>query len=119
MVIDINIYKMISFTDRQKKSNTALSDFLAIPHIFVHSKVPLFLTIVRCREGIRFTKKENNVKAVFLFGTSEDKRVLHLKILASIAVLVNLKGFEESWMNARSQAELKNLMIINNRKRFL
>jgi APA family basic amino acid/polyamine antiporter len=107
------------FTDRQKKSNTALSDFLAIPHIFVHSKVPLFLTIVRCREGIRFTKKENNVKAVFLFGTSEDKRVLHLKTLASIAVLVNLKGFEESWMNARSQVELKNLMIINNRKRFL
>ncbi|MDC7223622.1 MAG: PTS sugar transporter subunit IIA, partial [Spirochaetales bacterium] len=78
----------------------------------------IFLTIVRCAEGIYFTEKEPAVKAVFLLGGTADNRLLHLKTLASIATLVGLEGFEKEWLSARNGTELKNLMLLNRRKRF-
>ena len=40
---------------RQRETNTALNEFLAIPHVAVGSGDLLFLYVVRCRKGIRFT----------------------------------------------------------------
>lgn len=117
--IDMIETEMISrFLKRQEECSTAISDFLAIPHIIIDGENKMFLTVVRCKEGIKFTEKENKVKAVFILGGTKEKRVLHLKTLASIATLVDRKGFEEEWLNAKNIIELKNLMILNCRKRF-
>jgi mannitol/fructose-specific phosphotransferase system IIA component (Ntr-type) len=78
----------------------------------------MFLAVVRAAKGIKFTEKENDVKAVFLLGGTKDKRVLHLKTLASIATLVGQKDFQEQWLQAAGASELKNLMLLNRRKRF-
>ena len=107
------------FLLRQEESNTAVSPFLAIPHIIIDGKDKMFLTIIRCKEGVKFTDSEDSVKAVFVLGGTQEKRLLHLKTLAAIATLVDKKGFEQEWLNAANTIELKNLMVLSERKRFL
>lgn len=117
--IDMNKEEIISrFIERQTQSNTAVSPFLAIPHIVIDGKDRMFLTIVRCKEGVKFTEEESHVKAVFLLGGTKEQRTLHLKAIASIATLVEKKNFPEIWENTKSTSELKNLMIMSGRKRF-
>ncbi len=106
------------FTKRQKESSTAISDFLAIPHIIIEGNTDLFLVIIRSKNGIRFSDQEDKVKAIFLLGGTQEKRVLHLRTIASIASLVGTKGFQEKWLTTDDPIELKNLMIINQRKRY-
>ena len=117
--IDMNEEEIIArFLHRQEQSNTAVSDFLAIPHIIIDGEDKIFLTIIRCKDGVKFTNEEDQVKAIFLLGGTKDKRVLHLKTIASIATLVQHKDFQENWERSESTVELKNLMILNSRKRF-
>lgn len=106
------------FLKRQEESNTAVSDFLAIPHIIIDGENKMFLTIVRSKKGIKFTERENAVKAVFLLGGTKEKKRLHLKTLASIATLVSQKDFQKNWINVDNIIEIKNLMTLSNRKRF-
>lgn len=106
------------FIKRQEESNTALSNFLAIPHIIIEGENKMFLTIVRSKNGIKFTEFEKEVNAIFLLGGTIDKRLLHLKTLASIATLVNQKDFKKNWISVDNIVEIKNLMILSNRKRF-
>ena len=107
------------FTKRQQECNTAVSPFLAIPHIVLDGENCTFIHIVRCKDGIRFTKNEPEVKAVFFLCGTKDKRVLHLKTIASLATLVSQPGFQENWLDKKRPVELKNLMILNKRKRFI
>ena len=117
--IDMAEEEIISrFLKRQDECNSAVSDFLAIPHIIIEDKNKIFLTIVRCKEGIKFSENENEVKAVFLFGGTKEKRILHLKTIASIATLVGHKDFQEKWLSIDNITELKNFMILSSRKRF-
>ena len=105
------------FMKRQKEYGTVVSDFLAIPHIIIEGKNQMLLTIARNKKGFIFSDKDNSVKAVFILIGTKDKRLLHLKALASIANLVSQKNFQTDWLNAKNTVELKNLMILNNRKR--
>lgn len=106
------------FLKRQEECNSAISDFLAIPHIIIDGKDKIFLTIIRCKDGVQFTENEKKVHAVFLFGGTQDRRILHLKTIASIATLVQNRDFHNKWLAAENIVELKNLMILSNRKRF-
>ncbi len=117
--IDMTEEEIISrFLKRQEESNTAVSDFLAIPHIVIDGENKMFLTIVRSKEGIKFTENENEVKAIFLLGGTKEKKVLHLKTIAALATLVGQTDFQLHWLNADNIIELKNLMILSGRKRF-
>jgi basic amino acid/polyamine antiporter, APA family len=78
----------------------------------------MFLAIVRSKKGVKFTDNENSVKAIFVLGGTRDKRVLHLKTIASIATLIGSPDFQQNWQNTNDKIELKNLMILNSRKRF-
>lgn len=106
------------FLKRQKDCNTAISEFLAIPHIVIDGENKVLLHVVRCRKGIRFTEEENNVQAIFLLGGTKEARTLHLKTIAAIASLVGSENFKEKWLQAETVTELKNLMILTERKRF-
>ena len=106
------------FLKRQEESSTAVSEFLAIPHIIIEGKNKIILTIVRSKKGIFFDEKHNKVEAAFFLGGTKDKRDLHLKTLASIASLVSQKHFKDEWRLASNFNEIKNFMILNDRKRF-
>ncbi len=106
------------FHERQEESNMAISHFFAIPHIIIDGENKMFLAIVRSKKGVKFTDNENSVKAIFVLGGTRDKRVLHLKTIASIATLIGSPDFQQNWQNTNDKIELKNLMILNSRKRF-
>ncbi len=109
----------ILLKNRQEDCNTAISPFIAIPHIIIEGSGHFFLMLVRCKEGIKFTSKENSVKAVFAFiGTKED-RAFHLKTLAAIATLVQQDDFEEKWLNAENIHYLRDMVLLSKRKRFI
>ncbi len=109
------IYKR--FYERQSDITTVLTPFIAVPHIITDDDSKMFLTLVRCKEGIKFSEEEDSVKAAFLFGGPYEMRTFHLKILSSIASIAGEDDFPEMWMNARSKEELKNIFILNSRKR--
>ncbi len=107
------------FKAREESSSTALSSFLAIPHIVVKGSTMLNLTIVRCKKGIRFSKIHNSIKAVFILIGTADERLFHLWILVAIAQLINEKGFETKWVNAEDIHYLRDLILLSNRQRLL
>ncbi len=106
------------FEEKQKRDNTALTPFLAVPHIIIDGKEKMFMTVVRAKEGVCFTKEEDSVKAIFLMGGSSDVRMLHLKTIAAIASLVIQPDFEKKWLEIKNQVKLKNLLLINERRRY-
>ncbi len=109
------IYKR--FYDRQAELNTALTPFIAVPHIVTDDNSEMFLVLVRCKDGIKFSEEEDSVKAAFLFGGPYNMRTFHLKILSSIAEIASEEDFPEKWLKAKNEEALKNLFILNSRKR--
>ncbi len=114
--LDVHTIKDL-YNKRQKDSNTAISEFVAIPHIVTPEVNKMFFFIIRAKKGIKFTNKEKKVKAIFLFGGPQNKRDIHLKILASLATIVSDKNFETKWLNAQNETEIKDLFLFSKRKR--
>jgi amino acid transporter/mannitol/fructose-specific phosphotransferase system IIA component (Ntr-type) len=103
---------------RQEESNTAVSSFVAIPHIIIEGSDHFFLMLIRCKQGIHFSPSENSVKAVFVFVGTKENRTFHLRTLASIATLVQQDNFEEQWLAAESTHYLRDMLLLSKRKRF-
>lgn len=118
---EIKIDKEKIFTllkNRQEDCSTAISSFVAIPHIIVEGSDNFSLMLIRCKEGIKFTSKENSVKAVFVFLGTEKDRAFHMKTLAAIATFVQQDDFEEKWLNAENIHYLRDMVLLTKRKRF-
>ncbi|MBN2735948.1 MAG: PTS sugar transporter subunit IIA [Spirochaetales bacterium] len=90
---------------------------MAIAHIIIHGQDKRFLLIARCKEGLRFTEKQNRGKDYFYSWENAEKRVLHLRTIASITSIIHNKGFEKKWLKAANEEELKKLILLSNRKR--
>lgn len=106
-----------SLIERENDSSTAISPFIAIPHIILEGANSFDLIIVRCREGIKFSEEYPEVKAVFVLYGSRDERNFHLQALASIAQIVQSRDFESRWLKARSKNNLRDLILLAERKR--
>lgn len=117
--IDLSREKIIElFREREKEGSTAITPFVAIPHIIIPGSGKFKLVVVRCKEGIKFTEENDKVKAVFvLFGT-KDERTFHLKVLSAIAHIVQNPDFERTWINAKDENQLKDIVLLSERKRF-
>jgi len=103
---------------RQEECNTAISKFVAIPHIIIEGSDRFFLMLVRCKQGVKFTINENAVKAIFVFVGTKEQRTFHLKTLASIATLVHQKDFEKKWLTSENIYYLRDMVLLSKRLRF-
>jgi basic amino acid/polyamine antiporter, APA family len=103
--------------EREAESSTAISEFVAVPHIIIEGHNRFTVILARARKGIRFSSRRPSVKAVFLLFGSRDTRNLHLRALAAIAQVVQAPGFEERWLSARSAADLRDIVLLSARKR--
>jgi len=104
---------------RQADCNTAITPFIAVPHIIIDGSNHFFLMLIRCRDGIKFTKKENSVKAVFAFVGTKDDSIFHLRTLAAIATLVQKKNFKKKWLDAENTYYLRDMLLLSDRERFV
>ncbi len=104
--------------ERESQSSTALSPFIAIPHIIVEGDHIFEIVIARCRGGIRFSPENDAVKAVFVIIGTIDERRYHLQVLSAIAQIVHERGFEGRWLAARGPEQLRDLLLLSERRRF-
>ncbi|MGB2706266.1 MAG: amino acid permease [Candidatus Omnitrophota bacterium] len=104
---------------REKESSTVIGPGLAIPHVIVEGKHKFRILLARCKDGITFPGVESKVHIVFMLVGSGDERNFHLRALAAIAEIAQGKGFDERWLNARNIEELRDVILLAERKRFL
>ena len=105
------------FKEREKQSSTVLKPGLAIPHIVIPGEKCFHIIPVRCKQGIQFPDVEEPVRTMFVLVGTLDERSYHLRALMAIANLVQESGFNERWMKARNVEELRDVILLSNRKR--
>jgi len=116
---DLNLKPQLlfeKFIEREKESSTVIKKGLAIPHIIVEGKNISRILLIRARDGIVFPQDEVVHTAFVLAGSAGD-RVLHLKILAAIAQVVQNPEFDKKWLEAKNEEELKNIVLLAERTR--
>jgi amino acid transporter/mannitol/fructose-specific phosphotransferase system IIA component (Ntr-type) len=104
------------FIQREKESSTVISQGLAIPHIVVEGRNIFTILFARAQAGIIFPE-DKIVHIVFIIVASSEHRDLHLKVLSAIAQVVQAKEFYDKWLQARNADELKNIILLAERKR--
>lgn len=104
------------FVTRENESSTVVRKGLAIPHIIVEGKNIFKVLLVRAKAGVIFPS-DNLVHIVFVLLGSLDERNLHLKVLAAIAQITQNPEFDNKWFNAASKEELKNIVLLAERRR--
>ena len=103
--------------ERENESSTALTPFLAIPHIIVEGESIFKMLVIRASKGIVFNDNFNSIKAIFVLIGSRDERQFHLQSLSAIAQITHNKDFEKRWLKAKSKQNLKDLLLLSDRKR--
>ncbi|MEE8597234.1 MAG: amino acid permease [bacterium] len=104
------------FVEREKLTSTVVRDGLAIPHIVVPKKDYFKIVLVRAKTGVIFPD-DKLVHIAFILVGSSGERSLHLKDLAAIAQIVQNPEFDKKWMQARNKEELRNIILLAERKR--
>ena len=115
-VESVAIYK--SLLKREKESSTVIRPGLAIPHIIIESKHKFKILLARCKDGIVFPGVDRKAHIVFMLVGSKDERNFHLRALAAIAQIAQGKDFDKRWLDARDAEELRNIILLAERKRF-
>lgn len=103
--------------EREEESSTAISDFVAIPHLVVPGNGVFRILCVRCAGGIAFSDRAPAIKAVFVLAGSTDERNFHLRALAAIAQIAQNEHFEKRWMGARNLQGLLDILHLSRRSR--
>lgn len=105
--------------ERERQTSTAVTQFIAIPHIIVDGTGKLELFIARCREGVAFSPEKPDIKAVFILIGTLDERLFHLQALSAIAQITHSKAFESDWLDAKNTDELRDLILLAERRRIV
>jgi mannitol/fructose-specific phosphotransferase system IIA component (Ntr-type) len=105
------------FMEREKESTTSINPDIAIPHIITEGEKHFDILLARCKEGIKFGEGIPEIKAVFVLVGTRDERNFHLRALASIAQIVSAKDFLERWMRAKNIENLRDTILLGERKR--
>jgi mannitol/fructose-specific phosphotransferase system IIA component (Ntr-type) len=104
--------------DREQQASTALTPFVAIPHLIVEKEDSFEIILIRSKQGIKFSEDQREVKAIFVLAGSMSERNIHLKSLSAIAQIVQNKDFEKKWINASRKKNLKDIILLGERRRF-
>ena len=102
--------------ERERESSTVLRKGLAIPHIVVKGNNVFKIVLARARAGIIFPD-DKLAHIIFILAGSSDERNLHLRVLAAIAQITEAPGFDEKWFQARNTDEIKNIVLLAERRR--
>jgi len=102
---------------REKESTTSINPDIAIPHIIIEGEKHFDILLARCKEGIKFGEEIPGIKAVFVLVGTRDERNFHLRALASIAQIISAKDFMTRWMRAKNIENLRDTILLGERKR--
>ena len=104
--------------DRESQSSTALTPFVAIPHLIVEDGDIFEIMLIRSKLGVKFSEEQQDVKAIFVLAGPMAERHIHLKSLSAIAQIVQSKEFEAKWLTANQKTNLRDIVLLGERRRF-
>ncbi len=102
---------------REEQSSTALTEFIAVPHIVIDGTGMFELFVVRCKGGVTFSPEKQGIKAIFILIGTPDERHFHLQVISAIAQITHNKKFEREWMEAKNENELRDIILLGKRHR--
>jgi len=105
------------FVERESESTTVLRRGVAIPHVIVRGEGKFDMLISRCKEGINFHPELPPVHTIFVLIGSKDERAFYIRALAAIAEITTDTEFDKQWMSARNENQLRDVMLMAERKR--
>lgn len=103
--------------ERERESSTVINESLAIPHIIVPGENKFEVLLARCRGGVEFSETAKEVRSIFVLTGTRDERNFHLRALAGIAQIVRDPRFEDNWMKAKTTEDLRDIVLLGERKR--
>ncbi|MDO8886172.1 PTS sugar transporter subunit IIA, partial [Candidatus Oleimmundimicrobium sp.] len=102
---------------REAQGSTVIMPGLAIPHVIIDGDGIFHIMIVRSKNGIKFPHSDDPVYCIFVLTGTLDERNYHLRALMAVAQIAQSHDFKEHWQNAKDTHELKNLILLANRRR--
>ena len=109
------IYDLLQ--ERENTTSTVIYKGLAIPHIIIEGEHIFDIIVVRSQQGIDFGENISPIHIIFALIGTMDERNFHLQALMSIAQIIQDKNFMNNWEKARNIEDLKNLILLTDRKR--
>jgi len=106
------------FMKREEESHTVIRPGLAIPHVIVEGEHKFSILLARAKAGIVFPGVSEPVHTIFALVGTRDERNFHLRALAAIAQIAQDKDFDKNWLKARNIEELRDIILLAERKRF-
>jgi len=103
--------------ERENESSTALSEFVAVPHLIVPGEGSFQLVCARSSTGVDFGADHPSIKAIFVLAGTRDNRSLHLRTLAALAQIAMDPAFESEWLAARKPERLREVLLLSDRRR--
>lgn len=110
-----SIYNLL--TAREAESSTALTSFLAIPHIIIEGEKRFEMLIIRSKKGIELSEDYKDIKAIFVLLGTKDERNFHLRVISAIAQIVRDPDFEKKWIAAKNPENLRDVILLGKRVR--
>lgn len=103
--------------ERERESSTAISPFVAVPHLVLDAPGVFVLLGIRTPAGVRFNEPYTSIKSVFVLAGSKDMRTLHLQTLAALAQIAMDPRFEKEWLSVRRPEQLREVLLLGERRR--
>ncbi|MCX5830420.1 MAG: PTS sugar transporter subunit IIA [Deltaproteobacteria bacterium] len=98
--------------DRERLGSTGIGDGIAIPHGKIGGLDDLRIAIGRSHQGVDFNALDGKpAHLFFLLMVPENSAGQHLKVLARISRLLKDNVLRKNLMEAKSAAELFNLLV--------
>jgi PTS system nitrogen regulatory IIA component len=98
--------------DRERLGSTGIGDGIAIPHGKIGGLDDLRIAIGRSHQGVDFNALDGKpAHLFFLLMAPENSAGQHLKVLARISRLLKDNVLRKNLMEAKSAAELFNLLV--------
>jgi PTS system fructose-specific IIC component len=93
--------------EREKLGSTGIGNSVAIPHCPTKSVKAVVMAFGRSKQGIDFQSFDGHeVNHIFLMGTNPEDLNIYLKLLASLAKLLNDRIFRAEFAAASTTDEL-------------
>lgn len=107
-----------AFLEGTRLGVTPVSHGAALPHARLRGLDAPRLVLVRAPGGVAMGLEEppaEPIRALFFLASPREDASLHLRILAEIAGRVDDEGFGEAWLSAEHEAELKEVLLRDDR----
>jgi amino acid transporter len=103
------IFKLLM--NREKDSNIIIQPGIAIVSNMIKGRDKFEIIIVRSKKGMILSDNVNPVHAFFIIIASPDNKNLYLHTMMWIIQIAEEADFEEEWINAKNEDELRDIFL--------